>query len=282
VINRINRMGRNATLINQSLVNRLNVQEDLVLDGLENFCFSQFFPDNATIMVGKDSQFVYECDYALLRRKGRMTPWQKRKRAKLELRFKSSPRAVQHSFRRLLESLDHRMGERVMPVILYTDEKKDYQRALWNTPRFSEQLYSGQWRHHQINSQEARTTRNPLFAANYIDREIRKDVASHARESVQFPRNASNLMLRMNLYLFDHNIRKPYRITNPAKRVLRHAQVARIDRGELNRLTPMFFTQRVFREEGQWLSPSATKTLRRQWVTPLRKKPEKLWKYLEP
>ena len=45
-------------------------------------------------------------------------------------------------------------------------------------------------------------------------------MACHARETVQVPRNVSNLMLRLNLYLFDHNVRKPYRINDPAKRVL--------------------------------------------------------------
>ena len=283
VTNRINRMGRNATLINQAIANSLGVGEDLVIDGLENFCVSQFFPDNATIVVGKDSQFVYECDYATVRRKGRMTVAQKHKRAELEAtRFKAKPTAVKRSFTRLLHAIDHRMGARKLPLILYTDENSAYRRALWNTAHFRQILFSGRWRHHRTNSKEPRTRWNPLFSANYLDREIRKDMACHARQTVQVPRNVSNLMLRLNLYLFDHNVRKPYRINDPAKRVRRHAQEAGMQREAIARLARGFFTKRMFRQQGQWLSPSATKTLHRQWVTPLKRRPERLWKYLRP
>ena len=281
VTNRINRLARNAVLANQSIVDLLPFNEDLVLDGLENFCVSQYFPDNYTIMVGKDSQFVYDCDYTTLRRKGRMRPDQKRKRALLELIFKASAKNVESSFRRLLCSLSERQPERELPLILYTDEKSDYERVLWNTGDFKEQVYSGRWRHHKTNSKEGRNTQNPLFPVNYIDREIRKDMASQTRETVQFPRNVSNAMLRMNLYLFDHNTRKPYRINNPAKRKLRHAQVAGLGRPDLDRITEGFFEKRFFRKRGQHLSESAMKTLQRQWVTPLREKPERQWKYLD-
>ena len=283
VTNRINRLGRNATLLNQQIAQDLGVPEDMVIDGLENFCISQFFPDNLTITVGKDSQFVYECDYATLRRKGRMTPEQKQKRTELEeSRFKADPAAIKKSFVRLLESIDQRMGEREIPLILYTDEKKDYERALLSTAYLREIFYSGRWRHHQTNSKEPRTIWNPLFAVNYMDREVRKDAASHTRETVQFPRNVSNLMLRLNLYFFDHNVRKPYRINDPAKRRMRHAQEAGMKREQVDALARDLFGRRVFMKEGQELSPSASRTLNRQWVTPLKKRPEKLWKYLRP
>jgi len=38
-----------------------------------SFCLSQYFPGNTTRVVGKDSRFVYACDYAAIPRKGRMT-----------------------------------------------------------------------------------------------------------------------------------------------------------------------------------------------------------------
>ena len=103
ITNRINRMGRNAVLVNQQIVDLLPFEEDLVLDGLQNFCVSQYFPDNYTILVGKDSQFVYECDYATMRRGGRMTAQQKKKRAELEKRFRPPTRAIEKSFTRLLD-----------------------------------------------------------------------------------------------------------------------------------------------------------------------------------
>ena len=66
-----------------------------------------------------------------------------------------------------------------------------------------------------------------------------------------------------------------------------------MQRDEITRLTRGGFTKRVFRHQGQWLSPSATRTLQRQWVTPLKRRlvgaflsvrtfSERLWKYLHP
>jgi hypothetical protein len=87
------------------IVDHLPPKEDLVIDGLQNFCVSQYFPDNYTLVVGKDSQFAYDCDYATLRRCGRMTKDQKEKREKLEKIEKADPKAVKMSFLRLLWGL---------------------------------------------------------------------------------------------------------------------------------------------------------------------------------
>jgi transposase-like protein len=105
VTNRINRLARSALILNQMIVDHLPPKEDLVIDGLQNFCVSQYFPDNYTIVVGKDSQFAYDCDYATLRRCGRMTKDQKEKREKLEKIEKADPKAVKMSFLRLLWGL---------------------------------------------------------------------------------------------------------------------------------------------------------------------------------
>ncbi len=205
ITNRINRLARNAIHIHEALLQKLPFSEDLAADGFESFCVSQYFPDNYNILVGKDSQFVYRCSYATLRRKGRMRPDQKIKRELLEKIFKAHPKAIESSFCSLMEFLDTMTRERSNPLILYTDEKKDYVRALWKSPGCRDRLFSGSWRHHRISSEEGRNTKNPLFSVNYMDREFRKDMASHARESVQFCRNVNEGMLRMSLYMFDHN-----------------------------------------------------------------------------
>jgi len=55
ISNRIQRLSRNALILNQMIFSHLPLKEDLVIDGLQNFCVSQYFPDNTTIMVGSDS-----------------------------------------------------------------------------------------------------------------------------------------------------------------------------------------------------------------------------------
>jgi len=281
ITNRIHRLSRNALILNQVIVSHLPPTEDLVIDGLQNFCVSQYFPDNFTIMVGSDSQFAYDCDYATLRRCGRMTGEQKKRRDELEKRYRADPKAVKASFLRLLRGIKGKLKDRPFPLILYTDEKKDYQRAFWDSKRgMTRWMFDGSCRHHVTNSKEARNQSNPLFPVNYFDREIRKDMASHARETVQFPRNANNAMLRMQLYMFDHNVRKPYRISDRRLRLLRHAQVAGADLDFLKNLVWGFFQRRVFRPRSLSLSESARMTLKREWTTPLKEKPEVLWKHL--
>jgi len=210
-----------------------------------------------------------------------MTGEQKRRRGELEKQFRADPKAVKLSFLRLLKSIEGKLKDRPVPLILYTDEKRDYQRALWDSKRgFAQWMYSGSCRHHMTNSQDARNRNNPLFPVNYFDREIRKDMASHARESVQFPRNVCNAMLRMQLYMFDHNVRKPYRINDPQLRLLRHAQIAGADLDYLRNLVRGFFERRVFQPLDLCLSESARVTLKRGWITPMRENPEQIWKHL--
>jgi transposase-like protein len=280
ITNRINRMARNATLANRQIVNLLPLREDLVLDGLQNFCNSQFFPDNYTIAVGKDSQFVYECDYATIRRAGRMTTAQKKRREELEKHFRASRQSIEKSFTRVLRSISMKAPKREIPLILYTDEKSDYRRSMWNDKQIREKMFSGQWRHHMTNSKVGRNTRNPLFSVNYIDREIRKDMASQTRETVQFPRNVANAMLRMNLYLFDHNIFKPYRIRDEAEYLQSHAEAAGLERQVLEGIAGGFFTLRFFKPRELKLSESAQRTISREWKTPLKVKDEVKRRYL--
>jgi hypothetical protein len=280
VTNRINRLARSALILNQMIVDHLPPEEDLVIDGLQNFCVSQYFPDNFTIVVGKDSQFAYDCDYATLRRCGRMTKEQKEKRENLEKIEMADPKAIKMSFLRLLQGIDRKLEQRTKPLIIYTDEKKDYQRALWDKKiGFADRMYRGLCRHHTTSSKDPRNQANPLFSVNYFDREIRKDMASHARETVQFPRNVCNAMLRIHLYMYDHNVRKPYRINKRELRRLRHAQVAGADLEYLQNLVEGFFQKRVFRPSDFKLSVSSEMTVNRRWKTPLKKADERLWQY---
>jgi len=280
ITNRINRLARSALLLNQMIVDHLPPTEDLVIDGLQNFCVSQYFPDNYTIVVGKESQFAYDCDYATLRRCGRMTQAQKKRREELEKTDRADPKAIKFSFLRLLEAIDRKLEQRQSPIILYTDEKKDYQRALWDQKiGFANRMFGGFYRHHTTNSKDARNQKNPLFSVNYFDREIRKDMASHARETVQFPRNVCNAMLRMNLYMFDHNVRKPYRVGKKELRELRHFQVAGGEVAQVRGLVAGFFEKRVFRPSDFKLSMSSEMTVNRRWKTPLKNSDERLWQH---
>ncbi len=280
VTSRIRRLARNAILIHQRFLKHLAYAEDFAADGFESFCVSQYFPDNTNILVGSQSQFVYQWDHAAIRRKGRMRKDQKERRALLEKTFKAHPKAIENSFGTLMKFLAQRSGKKVMPLILFTDEKRDYERCLWKTPLTREQMFSGKWHHHRVNSKEPRTRQNPLFPVNYMDREIRKDMAAHARESVQFNRNVSEGMLRMSLYFFDHNYFKPYRVAKAVEKKLRHAEAAGLKRPLLDRITQDFWTKRYFWRGREKIDESALKTLNRLWETPMKRRPEMVCRHL--
>jgi len=120
---------------------------------------------------------------------------------------------------------------------LWTDEKLEYRRAIDRNPCLAALEREGRLRHKTISSRAARTRDNPLFAVNYLDRELRKDLHEHVRETVCFGRNVNHQMERLGLYLFMHNYRKGYRIPSDGRS---HAEVAGYDRkaiaGELSRI----------------------------------------------
>ncbi|MDX9784490.1 MAG: hypothetical protein RBT72_07050, partial [Spirochaetia bacterium] len=101
ISNRISRASRQALAVASARSSSLTPDEDLVADGFESFCRSQYFPNNITLLVGSSSQYVYAADHVTLRRKGRMTDQQKKKRAKLEALWKPQPGGIEHSFSRI-------------------------------------------------------------------------------------------------------------------------------------------------------------------------------------
>ena len=77
-----------------------------MVDGFESFEFSQFHPLHLNLAIGAHSHFLYAFTDAELRRKGRMTPAQKRKRGNVSRRDygKPHPRAIERSMAALIGS----------------------------------------------------------------------------------------------------------------------------------------------------------------------------------
>jgi hypothetical protein len=79
--------------------------------------------------------------------------------------------------------------------------------------------------------------------------------------------------------MFDHNVRKPYRIRKRELRKKRHFQMAGGDVAQVKSLVTGFFERRVFRPSDFKLSMSSEMTVNRRWKTPLKKAGERLWQY---
>ena len=234
VINRISRLAKNAIAVHTQLCATAPYQEDLVADGFESFCVSQYYPNNITLLAGKQSQYLYFANYCTLRRKGRMRESQKRMREELEKRWKGEPQALKKAFDEVVASIPAVFGTQK----LYTDEKSEYVRSVMQRD------VGKPITHVRISSKLARTVSNQLFSVNYLDREIRKDCANHVRETVCFARDVNNCMERLWVYFVYHNYRKRYRIGTGED--CTHAEVAGIERDEVKRVLCGYYTRRSF------------------------------------
>ena len=229
VTNRVSRYARQCISAHARLLAELPFTENVVADGFESFTVSQYFPNNIHLLVGAHSQLLYFIDYVSLRRSGRMTSYQKRMRAALECLYRAPAQALTASFAELLEHLGERfLVSTLRPLILSTDKKREYRKALAMNADLATARREGRLVHQRISSRAARTTSNPLFAVNYIDREFRKDLAEHVRETVRFARNINHCMERLWIYLLTHNLYKRYRINDPVAVERTHAEQAGI------------------------------------------------------
>ena len=274
VLNKLSRLSRNSIAVLQELQRRLPLDEDLAADGFESFTVSQFFPCHINLLAGDNSQLVYWFDYVTLRRKGRMTEKQREIRKQLEKRFRADPKGVQKSFSKLYRALSHLICDGKRPsVLLATDEHPAYQRAARGHLSLKGLKAQGRCKHITVSSKAARTRLNPLFAVNYLDRQFRKDLDEHVRETVCFGKNVSNALDRMTVYLVYHNLKKPFREVQGDMRT--HAEVAGLPKESVSSLLYGLYSRRAFyskvRPEGR---------LRKMWLrkyqTPLKEEAEYL------
>ena len=101
---RLARLGRHCLLFHWERMGRPKRPiRSVVIDGLESFELSQYYPFHHHVAVEKDTDwFIYFTD-SELRRKGRMRPGQKKRRRQLEHRFgRPDPQAVRKDVTELL------------------------------------------------------------------------------------------------------------------------------------------------------------------------------------
>ena len=173
VAHQIARLGRHCLLFQARDLGRVPVGGEVVVDGFESFEFSQYFPFHHNVAVEVDTGYVlYHTDSAL-RRKGRMTPCQKHRRAELEARHgRPDPRAVETAMRELLETIAPDGGS----MTVRSDDHRAYPRAM--------RPFGGRITHRVTPSTQRRDRRNPLWEVNLLDLMIRHCTAAHKRQTI--------------------------------------------------------------------------------------------------
>ena len=249
VQNRISRLSHSALALMDAATAQFTLGENLVIDGFESFVRSQYFPLNLNIAAGADSQFLYAVSLSPLRRKGRMSLMQRQRRAMIEAHWRPPRNSVRSGMQLVLQDLSAAVerGCTDRRLVIYSDEHKSYPQAIARISALSDLVQGGRLRHITISSRAARTVRNRLFAVNYIDRQMRKNMGDHVRETVKQAREANCLMQRMALFAASHNFFTPHRVADHAdwRADDTHATIACLDQQpELKRILSRFYTHR--------------------------------------
>jgi transposase-like protein len=215
VMRQADRLGRHCLLFHERLRPK-GPLEALALDGFESFEFSQYTPVHFHMAIGTSAHFIYGFTDSELRRKGRMTEAQKRRRAELEAEIgRPDPRSIEREVAALLEILA-REGSRVM---LHTDDHPAYPRAL----RDVRSALGCEIAHAVTSSRAARTPQNPLFPVNLCDLLIRHSQANHKRETIAFSKRRACAAYRLWVFVIWRNTMKSFserrRDASPAQRL---------------------------------------------------------------
>lgn len=171
--------------------------EDIAFDGFASFEYSQFFPFEHLIAVDCNSSFIIHHTDAALRRSGRMTERQKKRRLQLEQIYgRPPPTAVGQAVKELLEIA--LMGAR--NPLVRSDKHKTY------AARIRQLTFPVH--HRQTCSRRKRDRHNELFELNALDSFTRHCCANHRRETIAFSKRRQESAYRMSVFIVWKNFAK--------------------------------------------------------------------------
>ncbi len=145
----------------------------------------------------KDTDFLAYFTDSEMRRSGRMTKAQKRRRKQLEkIHGRPDPEAVYKDMKHLLEVVTGGQPR----VTILSDEHETYPRILMELPCESTHLVTS--------SKERRDAGNPLFPINLVDMLIRHSSANHKRETISWSKRRQASAERLAVFLVWRNYMK--------------------------------------------------------------------------
>jgi len=196
------RLGRHCLLVQSNELSRVSKLGEVAIDGFETFEWSQYFPFHHNVAVDVESgYFLYHTD-SPLRRKGRMTSVQKKRRLVLETQLgRAHPDAIETGVRALLAPFLSRVAT------IRSDDHRAYPRAIASlTPRITHQITS---------SRQRRDERNPLWEVNVLDLMIRHSTAAHKRETIAWAKRRQASVEKLSIFQVWRNYIKRRREKGP-------------------------------------------------------------------
>jgi hypothetical protein len=167
---------------------------DITVDGFESFELSQYYPFHFHVAVDNDSGLFLGFTDSPLRRKGRMTDHQKRRRVKLESRFgRPDPQAVRKDVHELLRTVTNGADR----MTIRSDDHRSYPKSM--------QGISCEINHRVTSSRDRRDNRNPLWEVNLLDLLIRHSSGGHKRETIAWAKRRNASALRLAVFMVWRN-----------------------------------------------------------------------------
>jgi len=201
---RLARIGRHCLLFHQAQMRDAAPFSEIVVDGFESFEWSQYFPTHHHLAVEKETDFFIYFTDSPLRRKGRMTEPQKKRRLELEnLLGRPDPKAIEKDMAELLDvSLrgQHR-------AIVHSDDHPAYKLSI---KRLAYQI-----EHRITPGSDFRNRQNKLFVINLLDHLVRHSSSNHKRETIAWSKRRQASSERLAILLVWRNYMKGRREKDP-------------------------------------------------------------------
>ncbi len=186
----LSRLGRHCLLFHRRQLAGAPPPREIAIDGFETFELSQYYPTHFHLAIEPDTSFFTHFTDSELRRKGRMTAGQQRRRRQLEQHYgRPEPQAVRKDVTELLATV--LAGART--AVIRSDRHEAYP---WAIHRLDCRV-----EHRTVSSRARRDRRNPLWEINRTDRMIRHSQAGHARQTLAWPKRRQRAAERLAVFL---------------------------------------------------------------------------------
>jgi transposase-like protein len=199
------RLGRHCLLFHARQLQRIGPTPEIVVDGFESFEWSQYFPFYHNVAVDPETGFFLYHNDSPLRRKGRMTERQKRRRAELEAELgRPDPQAVRKGMAELLDVVT-RGAARVVARSAAPPASPPAMRHL--RCRVEQRVTPGK---------AHRDQRNSLWEVNLLDLLIRHSTAAHRRETIAWAKRRQSSAEKLAvLQVWRNNVKRRWENGRP-------------------------------------------------------------------
>ncbi len=181
-------------LFHSNMMRHAPPSNEIVVDGFESFEYSQYHPIHHHVAVDKETDFFIYFTDSELRRKGRMTDVQKRRRQHLEQSLgRPDPKSIELDMR---EAIEVALRGTVTATV-YSDDHKAYIRSMKPLKtKISHKITPGS---------QHRDRRNNLWPINLLDFLIRHSSANHKRETIAWSKRRQSSAERLAILLVWRN-----------------------------------------------------------------------------